>query len=102
MADAARTGEPRTRRRARRTGTAAAVTAARLDAVAAAVALDQVRLDDAIRLGRVALAAAERADQPEVQCEALEVIGRAERGLGGIRAARGWFERAAEVAERTG
>ena len=65
----------------RRTGTAAeAVTAARLDAVAAAVALDQVRLDDAIRLGRVALAAAERADQPEVQCEALEVIGRAERG----------------------
>ena len=85
------------------TGTAAeAVTAARLDAVAAAVALDQVRLDDAIRLGRVALAAAERADQPEVQCEALEVIGRAERGLGGIRAARGWFERAAEVAERNG
>ena len=29
---------------------------------------------------QAALAAAEQADQPEVQCEALEVIGRAERG----------------------
>ncbi len=75
---------------------------ARVDAVAAAVALDQVRLDDAVRLGQAALAAAERADEPDVQCAALEVIGRAERGRSGIRDARGWFERAAEVAERHG
>jgi DNA-binding CsgD family transcriptional regulator len=71
----------------------------RVDAVAAAVALDQVRLDEAVRLGRAAL---EHADEPEVQCEALGVIGRAERGRGGIRAARQWFERAADVAERHG
>ena len=37
-----------------------------------------------------------------MQCAALEVIGRAERGRSGIRGARGWFERAAEVAERNG
>ena len=67
---------------------AADATRARLDAVAAAVALDQVRLDDAVRLGQAALAAAERADQPEVQCEALEVLGRAERGRTGIVGAR--------------
>ena len=77
-------------------------TEARLDAVAAAVALDQVRLDDAVRLGQAALAAAERADQPEVQCEALEVLGRAERGRSGIVGARPHFERAAEIAERHG
>jgi DNA-binding CsgD family transcriptional regulator len=70
---------------------------ARVDVVAALVALDQVRLDDAVRLGHAALAAA--TDQPEVQCEALEVIGRAERGRSGVRGARRWFERAAEVAE---
>ena len=82
---------------------AADATRARLDAVAAAVALDQVRLDEAVRLGQAALAAAERADQPEVQCEALEVLGRAERGRSGIRGAPGrMFERAAEIAERHG
>ena len=73
---------------ARRRGTGRHA-AARLDAVAAAVALDQVRLDEAVRLGRAALAAAERADQPEVQCEALEVLGRAERGRTGIVRRRG-------------
>ncbi len=72
----------------------------RVDAVAAAMALDQVRLDDAVRLGHSALAAA--TDQPEVQCAALESDRTRGTGPRGVRGARRWFERAAELAERHG
>jgi DNA-binding CsgD family transcriptional regulator len=75
---------------------------ARLDAVAAAVALDQVRLDDAERLARSALAAAERIGRPEVECEALEVLGRVSGGRADLSGARAWFDQAADIAERNG
>lgn len=75
---------------------------ARLDAVAAAVGLEQVRLDDAERLARSALAAAARIGLPEVECEALEVLGRVDRGRADVSGARRWLNQAADVAESNG
>ena len=70
---------------------------ARVDAVAAYVALDLGRLDEADALAEAALAAAD--GQPEVECEALEVCGRVAHDT---VASRPWFERAAQVAARHG
>ncbi|MEJ2887286.1 AAA family ATPase [Actinomycetospora aeridis] len=74
---------------------------ARLDAVAAHVALEQGRQDDAAALAHRAVAAAVDAAQPAVECEALEVLGRVQREFRSGRAAR-WLARAADVAERAG
>jgi DNA-binding CsgD family transcriptional regulator len=73
---------------------------ARVEAVAAHVALDQGSFDRAETLARSAVARAVATVQPDVECEALEVLGRVER----FRAKTGadWFERAADVAERHG
>jgi class 3 adenylate cyclase/DNA-binding CsgD family transcriptional regulator len=83
--------------------------AARVEAVAAHVALEQARLDDARRLAHAAIARARATDQPAVECEALEVLGRADRYLGPAdrhdadgAAVRAPFERAAALAERHG
>lgn len=70
---------------------------ARVDAVAAHVALDLGRIDEATALADAALAAAD--GQPEVECEALEVRGRVAHDS---VASRPWFERAARVAARHG
>ncbi|HVL82733.1 MAG TPA: AAA family ATPase [Pseudonocardia sp.] len=70
---------------------------ARVDAIAAYVAFDRGRLDEATALADIALAAA--GGQPEVECEALEVRGRA---VHNTVASRSWFERAAQVAARHG
>jgi DNA-binding CsgD family transcriptional regulator len=75
---------------------------ARLDAVAAAVAFDQVRLADAARLAESALAAAQETSQPEVECEALVVLGRVNAGTADVAGARHWYQRAAAVAEASG
>lgn len=74
---------------------------ARVDALAAHVALGQGDEPEATACARWALAAAERARLPEVACEALEVIGRAvrERDLDEAEAA---FDRALAVAEAHG
>jgi DNA-binding NarL/FixJ family response regulator len=72
---------------------------ARLDAVGAHVALAQARVDDARRLASTAATRAEAAGVPEVECEAVEVLGRlAERATDRVVL----FERAAHVAERHG
>ncbi|MCD2195435.1 AAA family ATPase [Actinomycetospora endophytica] len=74
---------------------------ARIDAVAAHVALDDDRPGDAAALARAAVDAAADTAQPAVECEALEVLGR-------VAAARGpdaaipWLQRASDVAERHG
>ena len=52
---------------------------ARLDALAAHVAIEERRVGEAERLAQAALASAERLGQPEVACEALLVIGRLAR-----------------------
>jgi len=70
---------------------------ARIDAVAAHVALERARLDDAAELARAAVGAAASSGQPEVECEACEVLGRVARWVDRDEAIR-WFERAAEVA----
>ena len=49
---------------------------ARIDAVAAHVALERGRSDEASALAHAAVAAAAATDQPEVECEALQVLGR--------------------------
>jgi DNA-binding CsgD family transcriptional regulator len=74
---------------------------ARIDAVAAHVALEQARLDDATSLAESAVAEAASTNQPAVECEALEVLGRVTRARD-IAASKPWFERAAEVAARAG
>lgn len=71
----------------------------RIDGVAAHVSLEQGRLADADELARTAVAAAEASGQPDVQCEALEVLGRVAR-VREPELSDGWFERSAEVAER--
>jgi DNA-binding CsgD family transcriptional regulator len=74
---------------------------ARLEAVAAHVALDQANLDEATSL---ALSAADRAaatGQPAVECEALEVLGRVGR-LTSTGKGKEFFARAADIAERNG
>ncbi len=75
--------------------------AARVEAVAAHVALAEVRLDDAEGLARAAIAHAVATSQPDVECEACEVVGRIERARD-FGESRPWFRRSAEVAERHG
>lgn len=72
--------------------------AARADALAAHVALGEGRLGDAEALARAALAAAERADTPEVACEALEALGRIARERD-LKEAEALFEHARALAE---
>jgi len=74
---------------------------ARIDAVAAHVALEQVRLDDAAGLAHAAVRAARATDQPAVECEALEVLGRVARVREPERA-ESWFRAEAETARRAG
>jgi ATP/maltotriose-dependent transcriptional regulator MalT len=75
--------------------------AAQVDACAAQVAAGRGRLEEADRLARAALRAAEgeggQSVQPEVACEALEVIGRVARQRD-LEAAERAFARAADLA----
>jgi DNA-binding CsgD family transcriptional regulator len=80
---------------------AALADAALADACAAQVAIGTGRLDAADQLARAALRAAERAELPEVACEALEVIGRVARQRD-LAAAELAFARAATVARAHG
>ena len=75
--------------------------AARLDVVAAQVALDRAQLVDAERLCRAAIAGAHATDQAEVLCEALIVLGRA-TAPNGFGRARTTFQQASDEAERAG
>jgi DNA-binding CsgD family transcriptional regulator len=75
--------------------------AARVDVVAAAVALDRAELDEAERHCRSAMVGAEATGQAEVLCEALLVLGRVIRPQGFARAEE-FFRRAAAEAERAG
>jgi DNA-binding CsgD family transcriptional regulator len=75
--------------------------AARIEVVAAAVALDCAELDEAERRCRSAIAAAEATGQVEVLCESLIVLGRVIRPQGFVRAQE-FFRRAAAEAERAG
>ncbi len=75
--------------------------AARIDVVAAEVALDQAELEDAERLCRSAIAGAQATGQTEVLCEALIVLGRVTLPHGLARAGE-HFRQAAEQAERAG
>jgi DNA-binding CsgD family transcriptional regulator len=78
---------------------------AQVDACAAQVAAGQGRLVEADRLARAALQAAEGGPgqrvQPEVACEALEVIGRVARQRD-LQAAERAFDRAADTAAAHG
>lgn len=74
---------------------------ARIDAVAAAVAIDRADLTEAQRLARRAVAEGEATDQPEVVTDGHLVLGRAQRP-GGADDARRSFERASSVAEVAG
>ncbi len=71
---------------------------ARIGALAANVAIDERRLDDAERLAQAALASAQRLSQPEVACEALVVIGRLARAHD-LDRAEDAFGRAESLAE---
>lgn len=71
---------------------------ARLDAVAAHLALERNDPTGATRLALAAVDAAGRAGMPEVQCEALEVLGRLARTRG-LAESLAHFERAARIAE---
>jgi DNA-binding CsgD family transcriptional regulator len=76
----------------------------RLARILAAVAAAAMGRDDAataLPLARQALVEGEATDQPEVQCEALEVIGRAERGRD-IAAAEAAFDLDHRVASEHG
>ena len=72
---------------------------ARVDAIAAQVALGRGELERASELAGSALAIAERAGDHDLTCEALEVMGRCER-LRDIMRAEETFERARAVAEQ--
>jgi DNA-binding CsgD family transcriptional regulator len=78
---------------------------AEIDACAAQVAAGQGRLEEAGRLAQAALQAAESGPghtvQPEVACEALEVIGRVARQRD-LEAAERAFARAADIAAAHG
>ena len=71
--------------------------AATVDALAAHVALGEGQVDEATGLASAALEEAERADLPEVACEALEVLGRCRR-TGDLPAAEAAFARAEAIA----
>lgn len=72
-----------------------------LDAVAAYVALDQGRLDQAAELAQRAVDAATATEQPDVACEALEVLGRIAQ-LGDVPRALTYYRRAADLAAQHG
>jgi DNA-binding CsgD family transcriptional regulator/tetratricopeptide (TPR) repeat protein len=74
---------------------------ARADALAAHAAMGRIEPDVAATLARSALDGARDTEQPEVQCEALEVIGRIERGRD-LAAAEAAFTEALDVATRAG
>ncbi len=74
---------------------------ARIDAVAAHVALEQDRVEDAEALAGAAVTAAAATGQPAVECEALEVLGRTATTRGAADAVP-WLARASDVAERHG
>jgi DNA-binding CsgD family transcriptional regulator len=75
--------------------------AAQVDACAAQVAIGQGHLAEADQLARDALREAENGGQPEVMCEALEVIGRVARQRD-LEEAEQAFARAATVASAHG
>jgi DNA-binding NarL/FixJ family response regulator len=68
-----------------------------IDALAAHVAMGELRYDDAERLATGAADRAVALDLPEVACEALEVLGRRER-LRDLSAAEAVFTRAHDIA----
>jgi DNA-binding CsgD family transcriptional regulator/tetratricopeptide (TPR) repeat protein len=74
---------------------------ARLDALSAHLAIERAQISEAIAFAQAALDAAERAGQPDIACEALEVLGRCARvhDLDGAEAA---FGRARRIAEENG
>ena len=74
---------------------------ARVEALAAHIALNADDLDRALALANRAAAAAERTGPPDVVCEALEVVGRALRRRDPA-ASNSAFERAERVAARHG
>ncbi len=82
-------------------GSAGPALAARIDAVAAHVALERNRLEDAEALARSAVEASGRTDQPEVACEALEVLGRLAR-VSRPGESNAWFEQEADLARTHG
>ena len=75
--------------------------AARVDAVAAHVCLAEARLEDAEARAHSAIALAAATEQPAVECEALEVVGRIVRTRN-LDESSVWFERSAKLAERHG
>jgi DNA-binding CsgD family transcriptional regulator len=89
--------------RGREVATAGSVAlTATIDAVAAHVALEEGRLDEARTRANAAVEGARAAGQPAVECEALEVLGRIGRyGTEGVPRTY-WFEQAATVAQRHG
>ena len=111
---AARAGPGGAGRRRRRRGRAGSPTppgrtsattrrsAARVDAIAAYVALDQGRLADAGELGPASRRRRDRAPtQPAVACEALEVLGRVADVTDAGTSDR-WFQQAADLAAAHG
>ena len=78
-----------------------AALAARIDVVAAQVALSAARLDDAERLSRSAIDGARATNQTEILCEALIVLGRVLYPNGYGQALTS-FQEASDVAERGG
>jgi class 3 adenylate cyclase/DNA-binding CsgD family transcriptional regulator len=87
-------------------GALAAALAARVEAVAAHVALEQGRLVEAGNLGHAAADHAASTWQPAVQCEALEVLGRVDRARDGSSTGStggfDFFERGMALAEQHG
>jgi hypothetical protein len=75
--------------------------AAEFAALSAQVAIGRADLDGAARLARDAVSLAERAGQPEVQCEGWEIIGRTQRPSS-LAAARESFDLARAIAEQHG
>lgn len=76
-------------------------TLTRIDALDASIAMDAGTLDDAQRLARAALDAAESDGIADAACEAMEVLGRIER-LHDARASERIFGRGADLAQRSG
>ena len=74
----------------------------RLDALDAAVALDQADLAAAARLARAAADGAAATGQPSVECDALFVLGAVARTTEGMEAGLPWYERAGAVAATAG
>jgi class 3 adenylate cyclase/tetratricopeptide (TPR) repeat protein len=59
------------------------------------IAIEQGRLDEAMRLGRETLALTEAVEDPEGIVSTLQRLGETARLLGDLTSARGWLERAA-------